>query len=61
MEQELSLVKRRTEIKFLMTDGLTRTVLRERGRVLVGKDIDPERLTGIIPLFATMTVFPMLF
>jgi hypothetical protein len=46
MEQLLSVVKRRTEIKFLIMLGETRTLERERGRSVVEKEYDPTEVTG---------------
>jgi hypothetical protein len=45
MEQLLSVVKRRTEIKFLIMLGDTRTLERTRGRHFVGKECDPIDVT----------------
>jgi len=46
MEQLLSVVKRRTEIKFLIMPGLTKTLERIRGRCGVIKEEDPVEVTG---------------
>jgi hypothetical protein len=46
MEQLLSVVKRRTEIKFLIMFGDTRTLERTRGRRVVEKECDPIDVTG---------------
>ena len=46
MEQLLSVVKRRTEIKFLIMLGDTKTLERTRGRRSVEKECDPRDVTG---------------
>jgi hypothetical protein len=46
MEQLLSVVKRRTEIKFLIMLGDTKTLERTRGRCSVGKECDPIDVMG---------------
>jgi len=46
MEQLLSVVKRRTEIKFLIMFGDTKTSERTRGRRVVENECDPIDVTG---------------
>ena len=46
MEQLLSVVKRRTEIKFLIMLGDTKTLERTSGRRIVEKECDPVDVTG---------------
>jgi hypothetical protein len=46
MEQLLSVVKRHTEIKFLIMPGLTKTLERVRGRLCVEKEEEPVEVTG---------------
>jgi hypothetical protein len=46
MEQLLSVVKRRTEIKFLIMPGATRTLERTSDRRGVIKEEDPTEVTG---------------
>jgi hypothetical protein len=45
IEQLLSVVKRPTKIKFLML-GATKTLLRTRGRLGIGKEYEPMEVTG---------------
>ena len=54
MEQLLSVVKRRTEIKFLIMFGETKTLERTRGRRAVEKECDPIDVTGSEALLPTM-------
>jgi hypothetical protein len=53
-EQLLSLIKRRTEIKFLIMLGDTKTLERTRGHRSVGKECDPMDVTGSEALLSTM-------
>jgi len=46
MEQLLSVVKRCTEIKFLIMFGETKTLERTRGRRATKKECDPIDVTG---------------
>jgi hypothetical protein len=46
MEQLLSVVKRRTEIKFLIMFGNTRTLERTRGHRVVENECDPIDVMG---------------
>ena len=46
MEQLLSVVKRRTEIKFLIMLGDTKTLERTSGRRIVEKECDPVDVMG---------------
>jgi hypothetical protein len=46
MEQLLSMVKRRTEIRFLIMPGATRTLERTSDRHGVIKEEDPTEVTG---------------
>jgi hypothetical protein len=46
MEQLLPVVKRRTEFKFLIMPGATRTLERTKGRCGVIKEEDPTDVTG---------------
>jgi len=46
MEQLLSVVKRRTEIKFLIMLGETKTLERKSGRCVVENECDPTDVTG---------------
>jgi hypothetical protein len=46
MEQLLSVVKRQTEIKFLIMPGATRTFKRTNDRCSVIKEEDPTDVTG---------------
>jgi len=46
MEHLLSMVKRRTEIRFLIMLGDTKTSLRTRGRCGVGNEYEPVEVIG---------------
>jgi hypothetical protein len=54
MEQLLSVVKRRTEIKFLIMPGATRTLERTSDRRGVIKEVDPTDVTGSVAPLPTM-------
>ena len=59
IEQALSRVNLRTEIRFLIIEGVTRTELTERVRVFDGIVKEPEVVIGICLPSATMTDFPV--
>lgn len=59
IEQEFSLVNLRTYTKFLIIEGATRTLVRDKGRVFDRKEKEPVVLIGMLEPLAILTDFPV--